>query len=116
MRLTKLIRSLSGGYTLSDRVRSIFEAGGHREYTLPHIVQKVSPAAVEDVAAALSELTQKREIEKVLRVESPINSGGIKDFSSASEIPDEMYDPRSNQMIQVRPENVRVLFRRRAAR
>jgi hypothetical protein len=116
MRLTKLIRSLMTGKTLSDRIRSIFEGEGRREYTFPHIVQKVGPAPVDDVATALSELTQKQEIEKVLRVESPTNAGGIGDFKNAQDVPDEIYDFRADRTIHVRPENIRVLFRRRTAR
>lgn len=101
---------------MADRIRSIFERGGSSEYTFPHIVQKVSPAPVDDVAAALSELTQKQEIEKVLRVESPTNSGGLGDFKAAQDIPDEIYDFRTDRTIHVRPENIKVIFRRRMAR
>jgi|NGEPerStandDraft_6_1074524.scaffolds.fasta_scaffold35739_3 hypothetical protein len=111
MNLKKLIRSLRPEGSVSDRIRSIFQGDERREYTFPHIVQKVRPTPIEEVAAALAELTEKSEIEKILRVESPTNAGGIGDFHNAQEIPAEIYDFRADRVIQVHPENVRVIFR-----
>ena len=99
-----------------NRVRSIFRGAEGKEYTFPHIVEKVRPAPVEDVAAALAELTENSEIEKILRVESPTSAGGIADYHTAQEIPEELYDFRADRNIHVRPENVIVIFRRNPAR
>ena len=105
MKFTKLIRRLVPSVSLSDRIRSIFEAGGRREYTPSSHHPEGQPCPSRGRAAALSELTEKHEIEKVLRVESPTNAGGIGDFNSAQEIPGGLHF-RADRIFRVRPENI----------
>lgn len=116
MKLGNLIRSSGPGKGLAQRVRQLFQGEPRAEYTFPHIVQNVKPGSPEDVAAVLNELTKTAEVEKILRVESPTTHGGIGDYSSAQEIPAEVYDFRADRNIRVRPENVVVIFRRKRVR
>jgi hypothetical protein len=80
-------------------------------YTFEHLYQKVSPSSPAVFSLMLSELVQRGFLEKLVRVESPSNQGGIKDFASVSDVPDRIYDWRSDREIEVQPDNLRVLFR-----
>jgi hypothetical protein len=81
------------------------------EYTFSHLVERVRPASPEAFAAALVELEGTGVLHKVFRVESPFTHGGIGDFESLLDVPTEMHDPRSDQDIRVRPQDVRVVFK-----
>lgn len=59
---------------------------------------------------ALQELVASGKLRTIVRVESPKTHGGIGEFGSVNELPAEIYDWRSGVNVEVRPENVRILF------
>jgi len=81
------------------------------EYTFDHLYKEVSPSSPRTLSLILAELVQRGFLEKLVRVESPSNRGGIKDFPSVTEVPERIYDWRSDREIEVHPDNLRVLFR-----
>lgn len=99
--------------SLADHVRSLFAASSQKapEFTFSHLLQSVEPTSPDELALVLAQLTTSHFLEKIIRVESPETHGGIGDFRSLSEVPQEIHDWRTNQMIDVRPENLVVVFR-----
>lgn len=84
---------------------------GHKDYTFDLLIQEVSPQSPEALALALRALVQNGIAKRVIRVESPTTHGGIGDFSSVTEIPEEIHDWRADEDIRVRPENLRVVYK-----
>jgi|SRR5260370_163557 len=84
-------------------------------YTFDHLYREVSPSYAQTLSLVLGELTRRGVLEKLVRVESPFTKGGIKDFASVSDVPERIYDWHSGQEIEVRPDNLRVLFKVRLA-
>ena len=85
-------------------------------YSFDHLYQEISPSSPTNLSLILGELVSRGLLEKILRVESPFTKGGIKDFSSLEEVPDKIYDFHSHREIEVRPDNLRVLFKVRHGR
>src|SRR4051812_22013353 len=83
-------------------LKSLLHTG--REYTFRYLVQSVTSATPEILSLILSELTLSGELQRVLRVESSAALGGLGDFKSLAEIPDEIVDWRSQSRIRVVPE------------
>jgi hypothetical protein len=98
---------------LTDHIRAVFKKSAQKtpEFTFGHLLQEVGPTSPDELALALAQLTTAHFLEKIIRVESPETHGGIGDFRSLSEVPQEIRDWRTNQMIDVRPENLVVVFR-----
>jgi hypothetical protein len=85
-----------------------------KELTFAHLAQEARPLPTEKLALAMAALVQHGLVTRVLRVESPIG-GGIGDFNSIEEIPDDLYDSRTDEMFHVRPENILVVYQFKSA-
>jgi hypothetical protein len=107
------MRSKLHRLSLAERVQRVFAEPREQppEFTFGHLLQEVQPASPDELALALAQLTTTRFLEKIIRVESPESHGGIGDFHSLAEIPHEMRDWRTNRVIEVRPENLTIIFR-----
>lgn len=81
------------------------------EYTFEYLVSTVEPPSIEELAAALTTLVNEGMLRQIVRVESPTTHGGLGDFDSIQEVPEEMHDWRTDEYIRVRPENLRVLYK-----
>lgn len=85
---------------------------GHKSLPLPGLValaQKVN-VSVEELIPALAELVKHGLAQRIVRVLSPIG-GGIGDFQSVEDIPDEIYDERQGREISVKPENLVIIYK-----
>jgi len=91
------------------RLASSWHAGD--VYTFDRLYDVISPSSPQVLSLILNELVRRGVLEEVVRVESPEAHGGIGDFRSVEEVPDAIYDSRMDKEIEVRPENVQVLFR-----
>jgi hypothetical protein len=80
------------------------------EFTFEYLVHKIDPPSPEDLAAALALLVKDGVLRQTVRVESPVDHGGIGDYASIEEIPNELPDWRTGQDIAVRPEYLRVIY------
>lgn len=87
------------------------KAEGHKDYTFDLLIQEVNPQSPEALALAMHALVQNGIVQRVIRVESPTTHGGIGDFSSVAEVPKEIHDWRADEDIQVRPENLHVVYK-----
>jgi hypothetical protein len=98
---------------IADRVRKVFLSSRQQtpEFTFNHLLQEVGSVEPDQLALVLAQLTLSKVLEKIIRVESPESHGGIGDFHSLTEIPNEIHDWRSDRMIEVGPENLTVIFR-----
>ena len=84
---------------------------GRREYTFDFLIYQVRPKSPAALALAMRALSEKGIVQRVVRVESPTEHGGIGEFTSVGEIPQEIYDWRSDQHIDVSPENLKVIYK-----
>lgn len=82
----------------------------HSTYTFEHLVEKLQSTPVEHLSLALQLLEQAGLVTQKVRVESPTMHGGIGDYSSIVDVPEEMYDPRADADITVTPDDLRVVF------
>lgn len=80
------------------------------EFTFEYLVSKLSPSSPEDLAAVLAMMVRKGDLKQVVRIESPTTHGGIEDFPSLQEVPNEIRDWYTDREIQVRPEDLRVIY------
>ena len=94
------------------RLEELFakEKGARAEYTLNSLCDAVQPKSREGLALALGELVQQGELKRVIRVVSPTSQGGIGDYSSLDEVPPCIHDWRTDLGIEVRPEDLRVIY------
>src|SRR5438093_1514311 len=83
----------------------------HRIYSFGHLVKEIEPASPEALALAMSALVENGLVERILRVESPSGRGGVQDFKTLDEIPDELGDWRTETRWRVRPEDIRVIYK-----
>jgi hypothetical protein len=88
---------------------SLFTPGG--EYTFAYLVDRLPEMAPQTISVLLSELGSLGIIDRLVRVESPETGGGIKDFASLLEVPDEIYDFRTEKTIPVTPDNLITIYR-----
>ena len=98
------------GHRLADLVERA-QNEGRREYTFDFLIYRVRPKSPAALALAMRALSERGIVQRVVRVESPTEQGGIEDFTSVGEIPREILDWRSDQYIDVSPENVRVIYK-----
>jgi hypothetical protein len=96
--------------SLEDFIRTR-SAKGTAIYTLERLSEIAKPSSYEALALVLGELVQRRILDLVIRVESPGSRGGIGDYHTLLEVPSQIQDWRSDTMIKVTPENLRVLYR-----
>lgn len=80
-------------------------------YSFDHLIDVLAPSSPEALSLLLTELQQRGFVEKIVRVESPSNKGGIGDFRSVADVPEEIYDWRTDRTIAVEPDNLKVLFK-----
>lgn len=85
-------------------------ASQRAEYTLNSLSEIVRPRNREELASVLGDLVRQGELKQVIRVVSPTTQGGIKDFESFDEVPRVIHDWRTDTEIEVRPDNLRVVY------
>jgi hypothetical protein len=113
--LSTIIGEASIGSPARERLARVFNEARekHKALTLPHLVQlaqQATPISVEKLLLALSVMVKHGLAERIVQVESPAG-GGIGNFKSIQEVPDEVYDERQDQWISVQPENVVVVYK-----
>jgi hypothetical protein len=82
----------------------------HRTLTFQQVSDQVGKLATEKLGLALAILVARGLVKQILRVESP-EGGGIEEFNSIEDIPDDIYDWHTDTDLHVQPENVVVLYR-----
>lgn len=96
---------------LKARVMEIFRSNPNNQYTLRHLEQKLAPTSLASLSLVLAELQEEGAVDRIIRVESPENHGGIGDYSSIEDVPDQVYDWRTQQTVDVLPSNTALLFK-----
>ena|ERR1039457_6637573 len=86
-------------------------SGVASEYTLNDLYDLLRPDSREGLAMVLAELVKQGKIKQVIRVVSPKKQGGIKDFDSLNDIPHSIHDWRTDTEIEVRPDDLRVVYK-----
>ena len=87
------------------------ETSSEKVFTLQRLYDLALPSTTFVFAQLLSYLVEINVMKKIVRIESSNNRGGIKDFSSITEVPEEIYDWIQEKMIDVTSENIRILYR-----
>ncbi len=100
----------SSGHRLAGLVERA-QSAGNKEYTFNFLVSHVHPESPAALALALHALAERGVVQRVLRVESPTVQGGIGEFASVGEIPQEVFDYRADQYISVDPRDVKVIYK-----
>ncbi len=109
--LEDLIVKFPRDYDTIQRVaKFLSETSSEKVFTLQRLYDFVLPSTTFVFAQLLSYLVEINAMKKIVRIESSNNSGGIKDFSSITEVPEEIYDWRQETMIDVTSENIRILY------
>jgi hypothetical protein len=78
--------------------------------TFEHLVAKLNPDSVTDLALILSLLESEGLLEQFVQVESPSSKGTIEKFRSLQEVPDRIHDWRTDQDIDVTPDRLRTVY------
>jgi hypothetical protein len=111
-----LIRNHPGAAAPLGRLRSYLEQdevhdSTYRELTIGTLVDAVSPVNATTLKKLLDLLVSEGLFERIVRVESSSN-GGIADFHSILEVPDQILDWRIDQHVKVTPDMLRVIYRK----
>lgn len=94
----------------TERLGEIFARSDERVYTADRLYDLASPTSMASLVRILFELVSNGIVDTVVTVEAP-GGGGVKDYGSIDEVPDEVDDWRSGGRIQVDPSNIRVYYR-----
>jgi hypothetical protein len=86
-----------------------------KELTVQRVFDVARPSSQRVLLKMLQRLVQQGALEKVVRVESDA-LGGIGDFPSVSDVPHVMFDPRIGREIEVRPDQLRLMYKFSPAR
>lgn len=81
-----------------------------RELTVQRLFDLVHPSSQRVLAKMLARLTEQGVLRRIVRVESEAH-GGIGDFDSLSDIPLVMFDFRLGRDVEVRLDQVRLIYR-----
>jgi hypothetical protein len=109
--IAKLALLLYIGREATARLQNLLaEARPGQEFTFPRLVGLIKPASAEGLAQALVLLEKRGRVKRVIRVESPSSKGGIGEYKSFEEVPEEIYDRRRDVTIRVKPEYLRVIY------
>jgi hypothetical protein len=80
-------------------------------YTLESLMNVVETDDYLDLAEGVAALVHDGLLEQFVRVESPRDRGGIKDFPSIVDVPLQIFDWRTGTQLQLAPENLRIMYR-----
>src|SRR4051812_23843781 len=100
----------------ADAVRRLIEFlaryAGRRdvELTPARMLDASHPTSQRMLARILQRLIEEGVLEEIVRVESE-GHGGIGDLHSISEIPAMLHDWRNGMDVEVRPENLRLIYK-----
>lgn len=81
------------------------------EFTLNRLCDLVTPRDREEFAVILGELARGGLVKLVVRVISPSTQGGVQDYSTLDEVPEVVHDWRTDSLLHVGPENLRVIYK-----
>ena len=108
LRIAKMAKDMR---LISALERLAEEAADHkREYSLSALADIVHSESQEALAIALGDAIKRGMIQRVIRIVSPENQGGIGDYSSLNDIPNVVRDWRADRDMEVRPDNLRVVY------
>lgn len=94
-----------------ELLRALEEArDAHAELTFEQLSQKAGSPGLERLALVMSNLVRHGLVKQKFRVESPSGLGGIEDFDSLSNIPQQIDDWRTNNTLDIRPDNIVVIY------
>jgi len=79
-------------------------------YTFDRLRTETNADSVAALTLAIQRLVTVGKLKPIFRVESPHSHRWIRDFESAEELPREIPDPVSGEVVEVTPRNTRVLF------
>lgn len=81
-----------------------------KEYPFAYLVERMSSISPQTLSMILTELSSIGILRRTVRVESPVTGGGIRDFPSLADVPEEIRDWRTGDLIAVKPANVVPIF------
>jgi hypothetical protein len=94
---------------LSSKVLAILYES-NREYTFSLLLERLHRPSTTALTSILADLIYDHKVEKVIRIESPAG-GGLGEFKSFDEIPNTIFDWRTDRMMRVHPDNLVTIFR-----
>ncbi|MGF6901878.1 hypothetical protein [Paraburkholderia sp. GAS348] len=91
---------------LDDAVRE----RGTKELTIQRLFDIAQPSSQSALVVILQRLVQQGVLQKLIRVESDA-LGGIGDYRSVTEVPLMLFDSRMGREIEVRSDQLKLLYR-----
>ena len=93
-----------------EKLASLVGSSKDRLMTFEHLVAKLEPESVPDLALILSLLERSGLLRQFVQVESPSSKGAIEKFPSLHDVPHHIYDWRTDQDIEVTPDRLRTVY------
>jgi hypothetical protein len=81
-------------------------------FTLDDLTERTQSPRKDAVAYWLSVLATSQIIDQIVRIVSPKNSGGITEYPTIDQVPNEIFDPYQNKDIRIEPDLIRIYFTR----
>jgi ornithine cyclodeaminase/alanine dehydrogenase-like protein (mu-crystallin family) len=94
---------------IAQRVLAILAENPKGMYTFAHLLEKIPDVTPGQLSGVLANLATTGKIGRTVRVYSS-TGGGIADFKSSLDIPEEIYDERTGSVLQVTPDKIKILF------
>lgn len=94
-----------------NRLRDLFQAATPEQvYSIGRLIDLIQPTATHYFPTLLRRAEEEDLILGYVRVESPA-MGGIDDFKSIVDIPDQIYDQHQGQNIPVTPDLLKAVYK-----
>lgn len=95
---------------LYEYINSSIEKGRPRELTVQRLFDLIQPSSLRVLAKMLQLLVNHGVFKKIVRVESD-SLGGIGNYQSLTEVPSVIFDSRIGHEIEVRLDQIQVIYR-----
>jgi hypothetical protein len=82
-----------------------------KEYSFRYLTDRIPSVSPQRLSLILSDLASRGILERIIRVESPETGGGIGDFKSLLDVPEEVFDYRTSKNVSVTPDKVVTIFK-----
>lgn len=92
---------------LAEFKKHFYDKGG--AYPLQFILSTLGLEASPEAFSVIYQLEETGCLKRIYRIESS-SLGGLKDFDSIVDIPSEIEDFRTGKILEVTPQNIRVLY------
>lgn len=109
--LKDIIAELPAERPALEKLERVLSQPGDLAWDADRLYSLIRPSSMDSLSDILRRLVLKRVLDSFVTVESPCG-GDIDSFDAVTDIPDVLFDWRSQKHLRVQPDNIHVYFKR----